>query len=383
MKKLIKSFFPGGKNRMISEGMSLDLSHITPRMLAMSYPSNSFIESLYHNNIEEISSYLNTNYDKKYLIFNLSGIPYDNSKFNNSVIDFPWPDHKAPPLYDIFVIISKAFEHLMKEKDNIICLHCLAGKGRTGTVCCSLLTYAKLVDTSEQANDYYSIKRFKKINKAVQEPSQLRYIRYFDKLLAPNFNGLQPKVFEIQHIDISGIKLNDGESITYKIESNYFKENEVSSFCLPNGGPIVTGDLTINIYRNDSLKAWIFLNTFFMDENQSQIFLGLKDIDPRFLVDDQDYSCMTVSISYRPYYGQNQGVENNINTSDYNQNLSKINNMIQQEIPKINRMNQLLFYVIRRDKETVINENKVLFFGDQGMDIIETLNIARKQRDKK
>ncbi len=96
----IRQLLPGGKHRMMDENKSLDIAQITPRMYAMSYPSESFIESMYHNDQDDIADYLNKNHAQKYLIFNLSGIPYkSNDKFNNSVIDYFWPDHKAPPLY--------------------------------------------------------------------------------------------------------------------------------------------------------------------------------------------------------------------------------------------------------------------------------------------
>ena len=247
----IRAILPGGRHRIMSDYKSLDIAKITPRMYAMSYPSDNFIESMYHNNQDDIANYLNKNHPKKYLIFNLSGIPYDREKFNNSVIDYFWADHKAPPLYDIFTIIYQAYNFLGKDKENVICIHCLAGKGRTGTICCSLLLYGKLLKCSQDANNYFSTKRFKKLNKGVQEPSQLRYIQYFDKMLHDkNFKGLDLKVYEIKNVYITGIILNDGESIAYKIETNYYKENENKNYLSENKGLIVVGNVTINIYRN-------------------------------------------------------------------------------------------------------------------------------------
>ena len=330
----IRSMLPGGGHRMISsDNKSLDIAKITPRMYAMSYPSDSFLESMYHNSQDDIAEYLNKNHPNKYLIFNLSGIPYDREKFNNSVIDYFWPDHKAPPLYDIFKIIYQAYNFLGKDKENVICIHCLAGKGRTGTICCSLLLYGKIFRCSEDANDYFSLKRFKKLNKGVQEPSQVRYIQYFDKMLdIQRFKGLSMKVYEIKNVFISGIKMNNGESLTYKFETNFYKEKDAQYYLSNENGQIVVGDVTINIYRNDALKAWVFFNTFFIEPQNNRLFFHIKDIDPRFLLKQPDYNLMTVEIVIYPYFPNNQNMNNNfnqwnnMNNNNFNQNNNNMNN---------------------------------------------------------
>ena len=264
----IRSILPGGKHRLMSENKSLDIAQITPRMYAMSYPSENFIESMYHNDQDDIAEYLNKNHLEKYLIFNLSGIPYTSmGKFNdNSVKNYSWPDHKAPPLYDIFNIIFEAYRFLNKDTENVICIHCLKGKGRTGTICCSLLLYGKLCFSAEDANNFFSLQRFKQLNKGVQEPSQLRYIKYLDQLIR-NKKYIDLKMYEIKDIYITGIILKDGESITYKYETNYYKEDMASNYLSCSNGQIVIGDVTINIYRNDKLFGWIFFNTHLEDIN--------------------------------------------------------------------------------------------------------------------
>ena len=336
---LIRAILPGGKHRMMSEGFkSLDIAKITPRMYAMSYPSENLIESMYHNNQDDIANYLNKNHPKKYLIFNLSGIPYEQEKFNNSVIDYFWPDHKAPPLYDIFKIIFQAYNYLGKDKENVICVHCLAGKGRTGTICCSLLLYGRLFKCSDDANNYFSTKRFKKLNRGVQEPSQVRYIKYFDKMLDPQrFKGLSLKMYEIKKVFITGVKMNDGESLTYKIETDLYKENDAQFYLSKDKGQIVQGDVTINIYRNDSLKAWVVFNTFFIEPQNNRLFYHIKDIDPRFLLKQADYNLMTIEIVLYPYpqYNQNQNMQRNsmcyLNTSNnFNHNNNMNNNLPQR-----------------------------------------------------
>ena len=385
----IRKILPGGAHRMESNGDSLDLAYITPRMMAFSYPSDKLIESLYHNSIDDVSKYLNEKHGDKYLIFNLSGIQYENEKFKNHVILYPWPDHKAPPLYDIFDIISNAFSYLGKDKENVICVHCLAGKGRTGTVCCAILLFSKMFKCAQDANDYFSSKRFKKLNKGVQEPSQLRYLTYFDFMLNnPQFNGINMKVFQINRIDVSGIKLKDGESIVYKVETNYYKEDETENYRTNNGGYIVTGDVTINIYRNGALKAWVFFNTSFMNENSNELFFRIKDIDPRFLAGQNDYNLMSVHVVYSPFYFN---MQNNNNQNGYNNNFMNNNNggnpyslkeMFQREDNRIKRMNQLLYYVNTRDSRMIYNENKMFLFGDEPDDIFQSLEDARNPKNK-
>jgi phosphatidylinositol-3,4,5-trisphosphate 3-phosphatase/dual-specificity protein phosphatase PTEN len=346
----------------MSENKSLDLSAIAPRMYAMSYPSENFIESMYHNDQNDIAEYFNKKHPNKYLIFNLSGIPYTSkSKFNDKVIDYFWPDHKAPPLYDIFNIIEQAFDFLKKDKDNVICVHCLAGKGRTGTICCSLLLYGKLCYYYNQANDYFSYKRFKQLNKGVQEPSQLRYLKYLDNLIQ-NRKYIDLKAYEIKDVYITGIKLKNGESITYKYETNYYKENASDIYKSNMNGQIVVGDVTINIYRNEKLIGWVFFNTNCEEIKNKIIFYDIRNIDPRFLLKDEDYSLMTVEINIIPFNLNNPGNKANLLVDD----------MIGSEMERIKQMNTLLGHVYK-DGHSFFLENVQLFFGKEKNNIYDVL----------
>ena len=367
----IRSILPGGKHRLNFEKKSLDISQITPRMYALSYPSDNFIESIYHNNQDDIAEYLNKNHPGKYLIFNLSGIPYENKgKFNTSVIDYFWPDHKAPPLYDIFKIIFEAYHYLTKDelKQNVICVHCLAGKGRTGTICCSLLLYGKLCDNAQDANNYFSLKRFKQLNKGVQEPSQLRYINYIERLINKRQN-IKLKMYEIRDVFISGIKLKDGEVISYKFETNYYKEDKASYYLSLRQGQIVVGDVTINIYRNGKLIAWVFFNTHLeeINDKNTKLFYNIKGIDPRFLLKDNDYSLMTVEIN----------IFQIIHNSSNNKSMY-IDEMVNKEIVKIGEMNKYLNYAHAMDPLKFKYENTILFFGNEKNDIKDVLNGINK-----
>ncbi len=74
----------GQKNRFKQEDFDLDLTYITPRIIAMSYPASG-LESIYRNPITEVSRFLKNKHNNNFLIINLSNRKYDYSKFDNMV----------------------------------------------------------------------------------------------------------------------------------------------------------------------------------------------------------------------------------------------------------------------------------------------------------
>ena len=59
-----------------------------------------------------------------------------------------------------------------KDKDNAIAIHCDHGKGRTGTLACAYLLFSKIVDTHEDAIDFF----YKQRGNKVMHACQLRYL---------------------------------------------------------------------------------------------------------------------------------------------------------------------------------------------------------------
>jgi len=58
----------------------------------------------------------------------------------------------------------------------------MAGKGRTGTIICCYLLFSGKFQKAEDTFNYYSSKRFSS-GEGVTQPSQRRYVFYFEKLL--------------------------------------------------------------------------------------------------------------------------------------------------------------------------------------------------------
>lgn len=79
-----KKKISGDKKRYIDNDYDLDLSYLTPRLIAMSFPASG-IETLYLNNIKDVSKFIKEKHNTNYFVYNLSGRNYDYSKFDNKV----------------------------------------------------------------------------------------------------------------------------------------------------------------------------------------------------------------------------------------------------------------------------------------------------------
>ena len=80
----VSKWVSGDKKRYISEDYNLDLSYITPRIVAMAFPASGF-ESVYRNKIEDVSKFIKEKHGSNFLIINLSDRKYDYTKFDNQV----------------------------------------------------------------------------------------------------------------------------------------------------------------------------------------------------------------------------------------------------------------------------------------------------------
>ena len=53
-------------------------------------------------------------------------------QFGDSVLDMGWPDHHSPPLSVTWRACNMMSAWLLSSPDNVVVVHCNAGKGRTG-----------------------------------------------------------------------------------------------------------------------------------------------------------------------------------------------------------------------------------------------------------
>lgn len=124
----------------------------------------------------------------KYKVYNLcSERLYDASLFEGKVASCPFDDHNCPPIQLIISFCQSAYSWLKEDIENVVVVHCKAGMARTGLMISSLLLYLKFFPTAEESIDYYNLKRCFD-GKALVLPSQIRYVKYFERTLT-YFNG--------------------------------------------------------------------------------------------------------------------------------------------------------------------------------------------------
>ena len=304
----IRKWVSGDKKRLVCDNYNLDLSYITPRIIAMAFPASG-IESIYRNNIDEVAQFIKEKHGSNYKIINLSNRKYDYTKFDNKVDEYEWIDHHAPPLLTLFKICLSMKTFLLQNEKNVVIVNCQAGKGRTGTIICCFLLFSGYFSKPDDCFNYYSYKRFQR-GQGVTQPSQRRYVIYFYAMLNKEFEF--PYNIVIKGIYLSSIPedlkygfkpyfqfyTKNSDHCDYSNENTYFEQrkitasgNEMINITSNNFRFQVCGDVTIKIYNKRRLQSGkslcrVSFNTAFIDAEEEVISFKLKDIDPDNLINN-------------------------------------------------------------------------------------------------
>ena len=200
-KSIVKALVSKKKNRFCYDVYDLDLTYITPRIIAMGFPSKS-IEGIYRNPLDEVQKFFRKRHLDHYKIYNLcEEKTYADDLFQKQGY-FPFKDHEAPPLNLMMPFCEDAKKYLDEDEKNIIAVHCKAGKGRTGTLIACLLMYMDVFKTSDECLQYYGLMRVANA-KGVTIPSQIRYVKYFEEILDKKLDiNAKPKKIMIRKIKL-------------------------------------------------------------------------------------------------------------------------------------------------------------------------------------
>ena len=270
---LVKALVSQDKTRFCYDGFDLDLTYITPKIIAMGFPSTS-IEGIYRNSMEEVKRFFSKRHPNHYKVYNLC----DDKKYGKNCFYkqgyFPFKDHEAPPLNLIRPFCEDAKNFLDEDEKNVVAIHCLAGKGRTGTFICCLLLYMKFFETAEECLLYYGLMRVGTV-KGVTVPSQIRYVHYFESILKNKI----PHPITFKNICIRKVKMytipkigkkkflpnfsieNNGKIIKYSDINKKKDTYTITNYDLPFmefpftiTGHAVSGDVKFTFYQVQLLK---------------------------------------------------------------------------------------------------------------------------------
>eukprot|EP00759_Apiculatamorpha_spiralis_P005729 PhF_6_TR13411/c0_g1_i2/m.21348/K01110/PTEN; phosphatidylinositol-3,4,5-trisphosphate 3-phosphatase and dual-specificity protein phosphatase PTEN len=176
----VRGLVSKNKVRMKEGDYDLDLTYITPRIIAMGYPSEGK-EALYRNPIGQVVSFLQNHHGSHVKVYNLcSERSYVPATFEGRFERFPFDDHNPPPLALMDAFVHSVDSWLRGNERNVVAVHCKAGKGRTGVMICSYLSTVLPGGLGEAMTKFNTTRT--RDGKGVTIPSQIRYMHYYDKL---------------------------------------------------------------------------------------------------------------------------------------------------------------------------------------------------------
>lgn len=107
----LRKLVSGKRNRLVNEEFNLDITYITDRIIAMSFPASG-LEAMYRNSKSEIIKYLDKYHKDHFKIYNMSGRCYDISKFHGRVENYDWEDHHPPEMSVLFISCHSMYKFL-------------------------------------------------------------------------------------------------------------------------------------------------------------------------------------------------------------------------------------------------------------------------------
>jgi len=313
------------KRRYQEDGFDLDLTYITERIIAMGFPSSKS-EAIFRNPLTEVAKFFEKRHGAHYKLYNLCAEKrYDPSKFH-LVAEYPFYDHNAPPINLIQECLLDVDNFLKEDPKNAVGINCKAGKGRTGLIICCYLLHAGICTSTDEALKFYGERRTKD-GKGVTIASQIRYIRYYEKILkdlhsvippAPKVllsKLLIPSSAKIAGAPLAWIEINNiithrsSEVILTKKQKGY--EITVEGMC--------EGDCKIQIVHKQGRKVTkvchFWFNTGFIDPYSDTKFgkavIDVANKDKKCKIFKSDYSITPIFRPYEPKHEKDEEKYNN------------------------------------------------------------------------
>uniref|UniRef100_A0A669DLM0 Transmembrane phosphatase with tensin homology n=1 Tax=Oreochromis niloticus TaxID=8128 RepID=A0A669DLM0_ORENI len=309
LEKVTRRMISENKRRYQKDGFDLDLTYVTDRVIAMSFPSSGK-QAFYRNPIREVARFLDTKHEGHYKVYNLcSEKGYDPQFFHYRVERVFIDDHNVPSLEDMLKYTASVREWMSADPQNIIAIHCKGGKGRTGTMVCTWLIDSDQFESAQDSLEYFGERRTDKSQSSkfqgVETPSQSRYVGYYEIMKNKLNRQLPPpKSLRIKSIRIHSIAgVGKGNGSDFKVKIVVRKElvfecvcakqenctvfpdvgNNAAVISLQNG-PVVEGDVKVMFESSAGLPKgyedvpfYFWFNTSFIEDNK--LFLPREELD--------------------------------------------------------------------------------------------------------
>ncbi|XP_062981923.1 phosphatidylinositol 3,4,5-trisphosphate 3-phosphatase TPTE2-like [Elgaria multicarinata webbii] len=225
LEKVTRRMVSENKRRYMKDGFDLDLTYVTARVIAMSFPSSGK-QAFYRNPIQEVAMFLDTKHEGHYKVYNLcSEQGYDPKIFHYRVERIFIDDHNVPTLEEMLKFTASVREWMKQDDNNVIAIHCKGGKGRTGMMVCVWLIDSNQFESAKESLAYFGERRTDKSTSSkfqgVETPSQSRYVEYYETLKIKYGLKLPPvRPLRIKCIKLSaihGIGKGSGSDLRVKI----------------------------------------------------------------------------------------------------------------------------------------------------------------------
>ncbi|XP_037693144.1 tensin-3 isoform X2 [Choloepus didactylus] len=256
-----KSLQPAVLSPTMEDGYELDLTYITERIIAVSFPASCSEESYLHN-LEEVTRMLKSKHGDNYLVLNLSEKRYDLTKLNPKIMDVGWPDLHAPPLDKMCTVCKAQESWLNSDPQHVVVVHCRGGKGRIGVVISSYMHFTNVSASADQALDRFAMKKFydDKVS-ALMQPSQKRYVQFLSGLLSGSVKMNASPLF-LHFVILHGIPNFDTGGVCRPFLKLYQAMQPVYTSGIYNVGPENQSRICIAVEPAQLLKGDIMVKCY-------------------------------------------------------------------------------------------------------------------------
>nr|XP_057922598.1 tensin-3-like isoform X2 [Doryrhamphus excisus] len=253
----------------MEEGYELDLTYITERIIAVSFPLGC-LEEIYAHNLKDVTRMLKSKHADNYLIINLSEKRQDLSKMNPKTLDTGWPDLHAPPLDKICTICKAMESWLNADPLHVVVIHCRGGKGRIGVVISSFVHFTDVSASADQALDRFAMRKYydDKVS-ALMTPSQKRYVWILNSLLSGSMKINTSPLF-LHCIILHGIPNFDSSGVCRPYVRVYQAMQAVYSSGIYHIGPGHRGRICVTLEPAQLLKGDIMIKCYHKSEVSSE-----------------------------------------------------------------------------------------------------------------